>query len=309
MITFKGIVGAPVTPFTDDNLVDRGTFEKLVNFLIDSGIGVLGVPLHIGESLNMSLEERKELAEVAVASAAGRVPVIVNVSLPGTDSVIDLARHSQQIGAAGVISVTPYHWQPSEEALLAHYVALGSAIDIPFLAYNLPEKLGVSVTPQLVIQLIERLDNFAGIKDASHHMGHFTEFCRVALRLRPEFALFTGLEYLLPSMVVGGVGSFSACGAVAPQMTHDLYTACVSGEFERARGLQYKISHLLQIISPKYPATIKAAMEIMGRPVGRTRLPILGLVDEEKEQLRQDLEALGVLEEPHGWKVESTIRG
>lgn len=303
--TFKGIIGAPVTPFTSDNILDLKTLEKLVNFLIDSGVNAIGVPMHIGESLNLSIDERKKLAEVTVAVVAKRVPVIVNVSLPGTDQVVDLARHSQQIGADAVIAITPYHWQPPEEALLAHFVAVGSVIDIPFLVYNYPSRLGVNISQELIIRLIERFDNFVGVKDASQDMEYFTECCRVTSTLRSGFAIFTGIEYLLPSMAVGGAGSFSACGAVAPRLVCELYNACASGNFEKARDLQYKVSHLWNIIKPGYPATIKSTMEIMGRPVGQVRLPILPVGDEAKARLRQELSALGILEnEPIGWKLK-----
>lgn len=300
--SMRGIAATPVTPFTPDDRIDWKTFEQLVDFLIESGAQLLAVPLHIGESLNLSMEERKALAESAVHTAAKRVPVIINVGLPGTGHVVELARHAEKSGADAVIAIAPYHWAPPRDGLLAHFAALASAVDIQVLAYNFPRKIGVTLTADLLIELIERFPNFIGLKDASYDMQYFTEACRVTSALRPEFAIFTGVEYLLPSMVVGGAGSFSACGAIAPMLVQDLYRACVSQAYEQAKVLQYAISQLWHILSAGYPASIKAAMGLMGRPAGVPRLPIRSLSKENTQRLHADLERMGVFErEPHGW--------
>jgi len=300
----RGVAATPVTPFTADDRVDWPTFERLVDFLIEQGAQLLAVPLHIGESLNLSLEERKTLAEAAVKTAAGRVPVIINVGLPATGHVVELARHAERAGADAVIAIAPYHWAPPREGLLAHFSAIASAVGINVLAYNFPRKIGVTLTTDFLVELIERFGHFAGLKDASYDMQYFTEACRVTRAARPEFAIFTGVEYLLPSMVVGGAGSFSACGAIAPGLVRSLYEACAGGSLERAQALQYTLSQLWQVLSAGYPASIKAAMALMGRPAGQPRLPITPLGEDQVARLRTKLEQLGVLErEPFGWST------
>jgi len=298
----RGIVGTPVTPFTADGQVDGPTLQKLVDFLIRHGIHALGLPMHIGENISMSAEERREVARLAVQAAAGRVPVLVNTSLSGTGEVVKLSRHAQSVGAQGVVVIAPYHWQPPRGALVEHFVTVASALDISVIGYNFPERLGVTLTPDILVELIERCPNFVGLKDASFNMEYFTEACRVTSEARPGFAMFTGVEYMLPSMPVGGAGAFSACGAVAPRLVKAVYDACAAVDYDRARPLQHKLSHLFNIIKVNYPATIKAAMEIMGRPAGPTRKPILPLDAAAAKRLRADLEKLGTLaEEPHGW--------
>ncbi|MFQ5913439.1 MAG: dihydrodipicolinate synthase family protein [Nitrospinota bacterium] len=300
--SFRGVVGTPVTPFTKDNKVDLKTFQKLVNFLIENGIHALSIPMHIGESLNLTMEERKKVAEAALEAVDGRVPTMVNTSLPGTDQVVSLSRHAEKIGCSAVVVITPYHWQPPPEAILDHFITVASAVSIPVLGYNYPERLGVSLTLDVISKLIEHRENFVGLKDASFNMEYFTEACRITSELRPGFSMFVGIEYMLPSMVVGGAGSFSACGAVAPKLIHNLYHACADGDFRRARDFQHKLSRLWSVIKVGYPSTIKAAMEIMGRPVGDTRKPITPLGEEAKSRLRRQLAEFGILEEePRGW--------
>jgi 4-hydroxy-tetrahydrodipicolinate synthase len=301
-ITIRGIVGTPVTPFTADNRVDGPVLQRLVDFLIRQGAHAIGLPMHIGENISMSAEERREVARLAVEAAGGRVPVFINTSLPGTDEVVTLSRHAQAVGAQGVVVITPYHWQPPRPALVDHFITVASALDISLIGYNYPERLGVSLTLDVLSELIERSPNFVGLKDASFNMEYFTEACRIASEARPGFAVFTGVEYILPGMAVGGAGAFSACGAVAPRLVKAVYDACAAKDYDRARPLQYKLSHLFNIIKVGYPATIKAAMEFMGRPAGHTRKPILPLDGPGHKRLRVELEKLGILaEEPQGW--------
>jgi dihydrodipicolinate synthase/N-acetylneuraminate lyase len=294
----KGIVGTPLTPFTPDNRVDGSTFQKLVDFKIRNGVHAIGWPMHCGESLNMSVEERRELAQLAVEAAGGRVPVFIHTSFPGTAEVVALSRHAQSIGAQGVIVITPYYWKPSQEALLDHYVTVASALDISVIAYNSPHHLGVSLSPELLKTLIERCPNFVGVKDASFDMQYFTEACMVTSETRPGFAMFTGIEYLLPSMPVGGAGAFSSL--LAPRLIRALYDACAAGDYERARPLQYKVCRLRNIIKGAVP--MKAVMEIMGRPIGSPRQPLQKIDSAGFKRMKEELETLGILsEEPCGW--------
>ena len=299
----KGVIQCPVTPYFKDGRVDYATFEKVINFHIKHGASSICVVLHIAESLNLTIQEHKELIEVAVKVANGRLPIIANVSLPGTDQVVALAKHAEKVGADAVICITPYYWPTSEESQFEHFVALGSAIGIPLIGYNSPLYQGGAVlSPRLLVRLIERLDNFIGVKEASHSFEYFIEARRATKAVRPDFGIFTGVEYLLPSIVLGGVGSMSVAGGVAPKLVNDLYNACVQGQYDRALELQDKASHLWQLFKVEYPAPIKAAMEMMGRPVGKTRLPIRYLSEEAKRRLEGELRKLGILDqEPHGW--------
>ena len=300
----RGVIHCPVTPFFEDGRVDYATFEKVIDFHIKHGASSVCVVLHIAESLNLTIQEHKESVEVAVKVANGRVPVIANVSLSGTDQVIDLARHAEMVGADAVMSITPYYWPCTEESQFEHFVALGSAIGIPLIGYNSPSfQGGVRLSPRLLVRLIERLDNFIGLKDASHDFEYFIEARRATQAVRPQFGIFTGVEYMIPSMVLGGgVGSMSVAAGVAPNLVKNLYNACEQGQYERALELQDKASQLWQLFKVGYPAPIKAAMEIMGRPVGKTRLPIRPVSEEGKRRLREELQALGIIDqEPHGW--------
>ena len=302
-IKLRGVMQSPVTPLKADFSPDLPTFERLLDFHVRSGSPAVSWPHHKGESLNLTIPERKRFAEAAVKVVARRVPVTIHVSALAVEDTMELARHAQEIGADGILAITPYFWNPSLEAIHDYFVRLCTSIDLPVISYNSPSYLaGVEITGDLMSRLIERLPNFVGVKEASFNSEKFIELSRVALALRPTFAMLTGVEYLLPSVPLGGVGSYSAAGSICPNLCNRLFDACVAGDWPRARELQYTLSRLWLLFRDQYPSSLKGGMVIMGRPVGPTRAPLPTATRERQDHIRAQLEELGILEsEPHGW--------
>ncbi len=302
-LVLKGVMQSTVTPLKEDFSPDLATFEKLVEFHVRTGATAIAWPHHKAESLNLTIAERKLFAEVAVKVTAGRVPVSIHVSALAVEDTMALARHAQEIGADAILAITPYFWNPSPEALYQYFVHIGTSIDLPLIAYNSPSYLaGVEITGDLTRRLIERLPNFIGMKEASFDSERFLEISRVALALRPGFAMIAGVEFLLPSVPLGGAGSYSSAGAICPNLCTQLYEACVAGDWPRARELQYKLARLWDLFRDQYPSSLKGGMVIMGRPVGPTRPPLPTATRERQDFIRGQLAALGILEsEPHGW--------
>ena len=302
-IKLRGVMQSPVTPLKTDFSPDLPTFERLLDFHVRSGSPAISWPHHKGESLNLTIPERKRFAEAAMKVVAGRVPVTIHVSALAVEDTMELARHAQKIGADGILAITPYFWNPSLEAIYDYFVRLCTSIELPVISYNSPSYLaGVEITGDLMSRLIERLPNFVGVKEASFNSEKFIELSRVALALRPTFAMLTGVEYLLPSVPLGGVGSYSAAGSICPNLCNRLFDACIAGDWPRARELQYTLSRLWLLFRDQYPSSLKGGMVIMGRPVGPTRAPLPTATRERQDHIRAQLEELGILEsEPHGW--------
>jgi 4-hydroxy-tetrahydrodipicolinate synthase len=297
----KGSVGTPVTPFLDDGSLDEDTLRRVVEFLVvTTGNDALSLPQHIGESLNMTDAERRRVAEIAVDQAAGRVPVVIHVSSTSTAATVALARHAEEAGATAVISTVPYHWRPAPAGILAHFDALCEAVDIGVMAYNFPARLGVEITPALIAELLHRHETFVGMKDASYDMQYFTAVTEVAPAGR--FSLFTGLEYFVPALALGGAGTFSALGAVVPGIVRQCHDLCARGEFEAARPLQHTIAAVLRaVLKHGLAPGVKAAMQFVGRPAGRVRLPLLWPSETEQAALRDVVARARFPEDPQGW--------
>ena len=194
-ITLKGIMQAPVTPFRDDFSFDASAFEKMVDFHVRNGAPAITWPYHKSESLNLTIAERKLGAEIVVKTVARRVPVTIFVGTLSEEDALDLARHAKKAGANAIVVISPYCRRPSQEEIYDSVVRIGTATDLPLLTYNSPWRNGegVEFTAELTRRLIERLPNFIGMKDASFHSEKFVEISRVALAMRPEFALIIGV--------------------------------------------------------------------------------------------------------------------
>jgi dihydrodipicolinate synthase/N-acetylneuraminate lyase len=178
-----------------------------------------------------------------------------------------------------------------------------SATGLPFIAYSSPTIMdGIGIAPATLVKLIERFPKFIGLKEASHNWEKYLELGRAAKKVRPDFGLFVGTEWMIPCLILGGTACMSIFGGIAPRFVHALYTATTGGALKDALELQYKFSELYQIAKVEYPAPTKAMWEIMGRPVGSPRLPNRPLSLEAKKEIRNTLETLGLFDtEPHGW--------
>ena len=298
-----GIIHVPVTPFTENNEIDLDIFGKVIEFLVSQDPGSLCVNLHLAENLNLTLEERKQLAKASVDVTSGRTPVIIHVSTPGTDQAVDLTRHAEEIGADCIMAIPPYYWKPSQEGIYEHFAAIMSASELPFIAYNSPVFMdGIGVSPETLVRLLERFPQFIGIKDASHNWEIYLELGRASKAIKPDFGLFAGTEWMIPSLTLGGNACMSVFGGIVPRFVESLYQATVQGDLKFALELQYKYSELWQIAKVDYPAPTKAMWEIMGRPVGAPRRPQSPVSKENKIYMEETLDRLGLLHsEPHGW--------
>ncbi|MHB8769861.1 MAG: dihydrodipicolinate synthase family protein [Syntrophales bacterium] len=303
-IVLKGIMQAPVTPMKDDFSFDGDGFAKMVDFHVRHGAPAIAWPHHKAESLNMTIAERKLGAEIAVRTAAKRVPVSIFVGTLSEEDSLDLARHAQKVGADMILTISPYCRRPSPEETYNSILRIASHTDLPVLTYNSPWRNGegVEFTGDMVRRLIEKLPNYIGMKDAGFHSPKFMEISRVALKMRPGFAIIIGVEHLLPAYPLGACGSFSSSGAIAPRLCNRFFASLEAHDWAQARECQLKIARLWRMFKEQYPSSLKGAMIMMGRPVGPIRPPLPTATKERIEFLRQQLEELGILQtEPHGW--------
>jgi 4-hydroxy-tetrahydrodipicolinate synthase len=203
-----------------------------------------------------------------------------------------------------ILTISPYCRKPTQEEIFRSIVRISTHTDLPVLTYNSPYRNGegVEFTSELVARLIERLPNYIGMKDASFHSEKFMDIARIALNMRPGFSIIMGVEHLLGAYPLGACGSFSSCGALAPNLCNRFFAALEANDWETARTCQYTLTKTWRLVTGQYPSSLKGAMINMGRPVGPTRPPLPTATKERVEFLRNKLEEYGILNaEPHGW--------
>lgn len=283
--------------------MDYDCYAKLIEFHLGHGADSLALPMHAGESVSLTDEERRKLLEFALRQVKGRVPVIAHVSDSGTAIAAARAKHAEQAGAAAVVSAAPYYWTPPPAMLLEHFAAIGAAVKIPFYIYNAPEEMGgTKMTTDLALKLIGRLPNFAGIVDASLDWQFMIEVISEARKIRADFQLVSGTEYLVSARAVGARGMFSSLSAVAPRLLRGLYDHCRMEKYGEARRAQEDISAVRQLLKKDGIAGLKAALAAMGRDCGAPRYPLLALGEAERVRVSEQLAAMSALRgEPRGW--------
>jgi len=298
-----GLVHTPVTPFTREHRIDYALYEKIIEFHLRNGADALALPMHAGESVSLTDAEQRELLQRAIAKVGGRVPVIAHVSDSGTAIASERARHAQRAGAAAVIAAAPYYWTPPPAMLVEHFARIGAAVRIPFFIYNAPDEMGgTKMTTDLSLKLMDRLDNFSGIVDASLDWQFMIDVIYFARRKRPEWQLLSGTEYMVSARAIGATGVFAPLASIAPTLVRRVFEACRKEDYVATRKPQEELAALRQLLKKGGIAALKAASRAMGRDCGEPRYPLMPLGEAERVSLSEQLAGLSSLRaEPRGW--------
>src|ERR1044071_4339405 len=244
-----GLVHTPVMPFGRDGRIDFDLFGKLVDFHQRHGAEALALPMHAAESVSLPEAEKHAVVEFAVKRA--KVPVVAHVSEAGSALAAALARHAEGAGAAAIVATTPYYWTPPPPMVLEHFALIGGAVKIPFFVHNAPDDMaGSKVTADLMVKLIARLENFAGLVDQSLDWQFLIELMRLAKKQRPDFQLLTGTELMVSAAAIGATGLFAPLACIAPKLIGNLYESCRAGKLFEARATQEHVAALRQAMKP-----------------------------------------------------------
>jgi 4-hydroxy-tetrahydrodipicolinate synthase len=304
MDTFKpGLVHTPVTPFGADHSIDFDTYAKLLEFHLRNGADALALPMPRAEDMSLTDAESRKLLKFAIKQVNGRVPVIAHVSDAGTGIAVDRARYAQDIGAAAIASHPPYFWHPKPAMVVEHLVQVGSATRLPFFMCSPPvEDVGTPLTTEIALEVLERLENVAGLVDSNMVWEFMTEVISNARRTRPEFQLLPGTDYIVSAAAIGGAGAFSPLSGIAPKLVRQVYDLCAKHQYMQARKPQEDVAALDHVLKTAGFAGFKGALRAMGRDCGQPRAPVSGLSADEQEKLAAEIAAMSFLRaESRGW--------
>lgn len=301
MQKFSGIIPPVSTIFTETGKLDEQGTGRVIDYLIQAGVNGLFFLGTGGEFSQMSVEQRKEVAEFAIKYVAGRVPVLIGTGSTSTAEVISLSLHAQKYQADGVVVINPYYWALSEENLYHHYAKVAEAIDLPILLYNFPKLTGQDLSPEFVKRLATSYKNIVGIKETVDEAGHIREMVLKVKSERPDFSVFAGFDdHLFNTLALGGDGAISASANFAPQLTVGIYQAWQESDYSRALELHKQLAPLplmYKLASP-FVSVVKEAMVLSGIDVSTYVLPPASQLSEEKRaELQSILTMAGLLKE------------
>lgn len=288
-----GIVPALVTPFRPDERIDYDAWQKIIDAQIEAGVDGVFAAGGQGEFFSLDAEERVVALRFCRQYVDGRVPVYGNVGCVTTRDTVKLAQRAEAAGVDFLVVVTPYYLRPSPQELVEHYIEVCRSVHVPVLAYNIPERTGVDLTPGVVARIAAACENFAGLKDSSGQLDRLPEL--TAIGAEQPFAVFMGRDHMiLPALEAGCAGAVTACANVAPRLFVELYRAFRAGDRATAARLQELVNPLRQAFAlHTFPSVIKEALRMIGLPAGPCRKPVSPMPEQAREQLRAVLRSLG----------------
>lgn len=284
MSLFRGSAVALVTPFNEDGSVNFEELERLIEFQIENKTDALVICGTTGEASTMTDEEQVETIKFSVEKTNGRVPIIAGAGSNDTRHGINLAKMCEDVGADGLLEVTPYYNKTSQRGLYEHYKVIAEAVNIPIILYDVPGRTSMSIAPQTVKELAE-IDNIVGLKDASGNLSYAAE---VRQLVGEDFDVYSGNDdVVVPLMSIGGAGVISVLANIYPRLVHDMCQNFFDGNIKEAGRIQVNNKKLIDalFVEPN-PIPIKAAMNMMGYNVGGLRLPLYEAADSTKELLK-----------------------
>lgn len=289
----RGIVGYPITPFTDRGSVDDRLLGDIVEGMVKAGVHAIAPLGSAGVMPYLSDAEREAVAETVIKRVAGRVPTLVGVSSLTTGRTAYFARHAEKLGASSVMIIPMSYWKLTEKEVFGHFDAVAKAISIPIVVYNNPATAGIDLSPDLIAKLLQ-IPNITMVKESTgdvNRMQRFVQLCG------EEVAFYNGSNPLaLAAFMAGARGWCTAAAQVIPKLNIELFDAVERGDLKSARKSFYRQLPFLQfIVAHGLPRSISAALELMGTRVGPLRAPLLPLDREKVDELRRILVDLEVL--------------
>lgn len=285
---FYGVYPFLATPFTGDDRVDEARLAAHVDELIAKGkvhgVTALG---STGEFALLSDEERQRVAEITVEAAAKRVPVVIGTSAIATKNAVALSRHAERIGADAIIVNPQSYWQPTEDELFEHYRAIARAVSIPVMVYNNPGTTKVDMSPRFIARLNREFSHFLSVKEST---GDIRRVQNILELTEGRMSVSIGHQSLaLAAFAVGATGWTTGIANTIPTFCVDIFEeAVVRRDFARARELFMRILPLCDFYAAKsLTRSVKAAAEIMDKPLGPPRLPLNRLIPADYEILRK----------------------
>lgn len=290
---FRGVGTALVTPFRSDGSFDEAAFERFVDWQIEEGVNFLVPCGTTGENPALTADEHRRVVELTVKTAKGRVPVLAGAGNNNTARAVELAELAVDLGADGILTITPYYNKPTPDGLRRHFGAQAEAVEkkktgFPMIMYNVPGRTGLNMTAETTLRMAREIPNVIGVKEASANLEQILTILRDR---RDGFLVLSGDDaWTLPLLAVGGDGVISVASNEVPRLMRQM----VDG---RDVTIQNRLLPLLAgnfIESNPIPA--KAAMKMMGILADDTvRPPLAPIAEANRQKLRAILEECGLL--------------
>jgi 4-hydroxy-tetrahydrodipicolinate synthase len=289
----QGVFTPHMVPLDSQGRIDEDELRRYVDWLIEQGVHGLYPNGSTGEFVRFTAEERRRIIAIVCSQTAGRVPVLAGAAEANVHETLAACEAYAGFGATAVAIVSPFYYRLGPESVFAYFreIARSSPIDVTL--YNIP----MFASP-IDVPTIKRLAEFPriiGIKDSSGDLAFMMRLIAAVRPLRPDFSFLTGWEaVLVPMLLVGCDGGTNATSGVVPEITRKLYDLTRAGNIEEAMRWQYRLLELFDtmLYSADFPEGFRAAVELRGFRMGRSRQPMTGEQQLDRGALQRVLQCI-----------------
>jgi 4-hydroxy-tetrahydrodipicolinate synthase len=288
---FGRVLTAMVTPFTSDGDVDLKRAGELAERLVSQGNDGLVISGTTGEAPTTHRAEKADLLRAVVDAVGGRAHVVAGVGSNDTVHAVGMAQDAEKAGASGLLVVTPYYSKPPQAGVIAHTRTVVEATALPAMLYDIPGRTGLPLAESTILTLAEH-PQVVGLKDAKLDLESTSWMLK-----RTDLAYYSGHDpWTLPMLALGAVGVVGTSTHVVGRRTQELIEAFLGGDHVKARALHEELLPIYTgIFRTQGTILVKAALGLLGFPVGGVRLPLVEATPDEVAQLTTDLKDAGAL--------------
>jgi 4-hydroxy-tetrahydrodipicolinate synthase len=290
---FGAVVTAMVTPFRDDLSLDVDRAREVARWLVDQGSDGLVVTGSTGEAATLGDEEKIELWRAVTEEVGDRAAVVAGTGTYDTAHSVHLTHQAEEAGASGILAVTPYYNKPPQRGLIEHFGQIAGATSLPVMVYNIPGRTATRITHETLLRLAE-VDNIVAVKDSTGDL----DGAALLLREAPEgFEVYCGDDWATFGWVaLGAVGVVSVASHVAGERIHRMVELLEAGDLAGARAIHFELMPAFSgLFITSNPIPLKAAMGLLGQPVGPPRPPLVPATEDEVGKVKAALQEAGVL--------------
>ena len=288
---FTGAGTALITPFTE-NGVNFDALGNIIEFQIENSVDALIICGTTGEAATMPDKEHLSVIEFAVKKTAGRIPIIAGTGSNDTAHCVELSQEAQNLGADGLLIVTPYYNKCTQKGLMMHFDKVLEKVNLPIILYNIPGRTGMQFKLDTLKELAKD-ERIVGVKEASGSIEYLTDLVHTC----PELDVYSGNDdMVVPLLSLGGKGVISVLSNIAPKETHELCQKFFDGDMKGSLALQMEYLDLIHALFCEVnPIPVKTAMNLMGFNAGPLRLPLCEMDDANLVKLKSAMADRGLI--------------
>ena len=288
-----GIIPPIATPMQANEDLDLPRLKWFIDHQIANGVHGIFVLGTNGEFYALDEKEKQQVIATAVEHVHGRVPVFAGTGAETTREAVRLTQMAEKEGVDGVSVITPYFISPNQQEIFDHYRRIAEHTKLPVVLYNNPATCGgVKIDVDTVARLAQ-IPNIRAIKDSSGDLQNTNEMIRA---VPDSFSVMMGRDTLIfPALMFGAKGAVPATGNIAPQLLVEIYEKFTRGDIEGSKAAQLRLNPVrMSLTLGTAPGGVKAALQLLGLPIGPCRSPVAPLPPDKLQKMREALKAGGL---------------